>query len=185
MLWLKGKQSVQTGQTQEDLRTADGFSQLVRNSGRFPLCGRGRINTYAIFAETNRLIVGATGRAGFIVPSGIATDDTTKYFFSDLVEKHSLVSLFEFENEGFFAIGRGHMNRFCLLTVTGSLRAAQSADFVFRARRISELNEPKRRFTMTLDDFILLNPNTRTCPLFRNNRDAEITKLTRRCSRRI
>ena len=55
----------------------------IRQSGRYPLCGKGDVNTYAIFAEHNRSVLGAAGRAGFIVPTGIATDDTTKEFFAD------------------------------------------------------------------------------------------------------
>ncbi len=92
----------------EDQRQATGESHLVRNSGRYPLCGRGDVNTYAIFAETMRLIIGSTGRVGCIVPSGIATDDTTKYFFRDLMESHSLVSLYGFENEEFIFPGVDH-----------------------------------------------------------------------------
>ena len=66
----------------------------MRSSGRFPLCGRGDINTYSIFAEINRSIISPTGRVGCIVPSGIATDNTTKEFFGDLVaRKPSLVSM--------------------------------------------------------------------------------------------
>ena len=34
-------------------REAEGVSHLIRDSGRYPLCGRGDINTYAIFAEPN------------------------------------------------------------------------------------------------------------------------------------
>ncbi len=66
--------------------------------GRFPLCGRGEVNTYAVFAEVMREAVASTGRLGVIVPTGIATDDTTKHFFADLVARRSLVSLFDFEN---------------------------------------------------------------------------------------
>ena len=33
-----------------------------------------------------------------IVPSGIATDDTTKVFFSNLIDNRSLASLYDFEN---------------------------------------------------------------------------------------
>src|ERR1041384_3895328 len=64
----------------DDRRKAEGESHLVRNGGRYPLCGRGDINTYAIFAETNRWVLGSTGRVGCVVPSGIATDDTTRFF---------------------------------------------------------------------------------------------------------
>ena len=59
----------------EARRQEDGGSHFIRNSARYPLCGRGRINTYAIFAETNRLILSSKGRVGCIVQSGIATDD--------------------------------------------------------------------------------------------------------------
>ncbi len=36
-----------------------------------------------------------------IVPIGIATDDTTKDFFVDLVEQRSIVRVYGFENEAF------------------------------------------------------------------------------------
>ena len=36
----------------EDQRQAEGESHFIRNSDRYPLCGRGDVNTYAIFAET-------------------------------------------------------------------------------------------------------------------------------------
>ena len=38
----------------DDRRKAEGESHFVRSSDRYPLCGRGDVNTYAIFAETNR-----------------------------------------------------------------------------------------------------------------------------------
>ncbi|MGV2384305.1 MAG UNVERIFIED_CONTAM: N-6 DNA methylase, partial [Thermobifida fusca] len=159
------------------LRQADGLSHLVRNSGRYPLCGRGRINTYAIFAETNRLLVSPTGRVGCIVPSGIATDDTTKFFFQDLVDTGSLVSLYDFENrEKLFPAVDSRM-KFCLLTLAGSARpSGVPAEFVFFAHHVDDLRDDERRFTLTADDLALLNPNTRTCPIFRSKRDAEITK---------
>src|SRR5256884_3486155 len=55
----------------EDQRQAMGESHIIRDSSRYPLCGRGDINTYAVFAENMRLIVKLTGRVGCIVPSGI------------------------------------------------------------------------------------------------------------------
>jgi hypothetical protein len=38
----------------DDKRQAEGESHFVRNSGRYPLCGRGDVNTYTIFAELSR-----------------------------------------------------------------------------------------------------------------------------------
>jgi hypothetical protein len=43
---------------------ATGESHLVRDSSRYPLCGRGDVNTYAIFAETMRIIISSRGRVG-------------------------------------------------------------------------------------------------------------------------
>jgi len=57
---------------------AEAASKFIRSSGRFPLCGRGDVNTYSVFAEMNRSLLRRGGRSGCIVPSGIATDDTTK-----------------------------------------------------------------------------------------------------------
>src|ERR1041384_689159 len=162
----------------DDRRKAEGESHLVRNGGRYPLCGRGDINTYAIFAETNRWVLGSTGRVGCVVPSGIATDDTTRFFFADLMETGSLVSLYDFENAvGMFpGVGHGRF-KFCLLTLSGSDRPGKgSADFVFFAHRTDDLREDDRHFTLSAEDLALLNPNTRTCPVFRSKRDAELTK---------
>ena len=62
------------------------------------MTGVGDVNTYALFAETIALLTKSAGRAGFIVPTGIATDDFTKRFFSQITQSNRLVSLFDFEN---------------------------------------------------------------------------------------
>src|SRR5690606_29837198 len=60
----------------------------------------------------------------------------------------------------------------CLLT----LGAADQAQFVCFATQVSQLADPRRRFTLTPEEFRLINPNTLTCPVFRSERDAELTK---------
>jgi hypothetical protein len=157
------------------VHAAEAQSKFVRDSGRFPLCGRGDVNTYSIFAELARLLAGKSGRAGIIVPSGIATDDTTKFFFRDITESHALASLYDFENRKGIFPGVHRSYKFCLLTMVGGSRAA-AADFVFFALAVDELREPQRRISLSAEDIALLNPNTRTCPIFRTKRDAEITK---------
>ncbi len=155
---------------------SEAMSQFLRASGVYPLCGRGDVNTYTVFAEMMRSVVNRTGRAGVIVPTGIATDDTTKHFFADLVDQKSLVSLFDFENRKAIFLGVHRSYKFCLLTLAGADCPVDEAEFCFFALDASDLSEPERRFTLTADDFALLNPNTRTCPIFRTKRDAEITK---------
>lgn len=165
----------------EAKRQAEGESHFIRQSEKYPLCGRGDVNTYTIFTELNRNVINGQGRVGCIVPSGIATDDTTKFFFQDLVEKASLVSLFDFENAKAIFQGVHRSYKFCLLTLTGLSRPAQTgAEFVFFAHQTEDLLDYNRRFVLSAQDIALINPNTKTCPIFRTQRDAEITKAVYR-----
>ncbi|MCK4833014.1 MAG: Eco57I restriction-modification methylase domain-containing protein, partial [Anaerolineales bacterium] len=157
-------------------RQAEGGSHLASNTDHYPLCGRGDVNTYALFAELARQVQGPAGRVGIIVPSGIATDDTTKYYFRELMDGAALVSLYDFENREAIFPGVHRSCKFCLLTLTGPERPAPAAEFVFFAYQVTDLGEPERNFTLDAAEIALLNPNTRTCPIFRSRRDAELTK---------
>ena len=151
-------------------RIAQGQSHFVRQSGRYPLCGKGDVNTYALFAEHNWTVLAPRGGAGFIVPSGIVTDDTTKGYFQALLDRSALASVHHFENESLVFKGLHHAYRFVLLTI----RESRQADLVFYARRATDLDDQWRHFALTPADFATINPNTRTCPTFRSQRDADI-----------
>lgn len=140
--------------------------------GRYALTGVGDVNTYALFSETILQITSEGGRAGFIVPTGIATDDSTKAFFGHISQNARLVSLLDIENrDGVFpSVHRSY--KFCLLT----LGTTDKAEFAFFASQVSQLSDPRRRFTLTAEEFRLINPNTLTCPVFRSEKDAELTK---------
>ena len=158
------------------LRRADAASNFVRSSGRFPLTGRGDVNTYSLFAELARRLLAPPGRAGVIIPTGIATDDTTKFFFADLAQSHSLASLYDFENRDGIFPGIHKSYKFCLLTVSGRGRIQESAQFAFYLRQTGQIKDESRRFELSFDDFKTFNPNTRTCPIFRERRDMEIAR---------
>jgi len=49
------------------LRRAEGDRTLIRNTARYPLCARGKVNTYSIFAELKRSLLNTTGLVGCIV----------------------------------------------------------------------------------------------------------------------
>ena len=155
-------------------RVAQGQSHFVRESRRYPLCGKGDVNTYALFAEHNLHMLGPRGRAGFIVPSGIATDDTTKDYFQEIMKSRALHSMWEFENEGFFTAGKGHMLRFSLTTLSGRNDPSATVDFLFQGQAISDVDDPERHFSLSAADIETINPNTGTCPIFRTKRDAAI-----------
>lgn len=160
---------------QAALRRASGESHVLRNSGRYPLTGRGDINTYAVFAELSRNLTAPRGRMGMILPTGIATDATTQFFFKDVVQRGNIVSLYDFENRRPLFDGVDSRFKFCLLTLTGRGERIRRAEFAFFAHDPSDLLKEDARFELTPDEIQLLNPNTGTCPIFRTRRDAEIT----------
>ena len=157
------------------LHRVDAERFFYGSSGRYPLCGRGRINTYAVFAEHDRSIVDNHGRLGVIVPTGIATDSTTQYYFKDLVSQASLVSLYDFENQLPLFVGVDSRFKFCLLTLSGLDDRVERAEFAFFLHHPEDLARDNARFVLSPDELLLLNPNTGTCPVFRSRRDAEIT----------
>lgn len=153
-------------------RNAEAASLFAHDAGRYPLTGVGDVNTYALFAETFAQLMAEAGRAGFIVPTGIATDDSTKAYFAGLTQAGRLASMYDIENREavFPSVHRSY--KFCLLT----LGRAEAAEFVCFATQPHQLADSRRRFTLTPDEFRLINPNTLTCPVFRSERDAALTK---------
>jgi len=156
----------------QSLRSAEGVGAWLHTPDRFGLTGRGDVNLYAVFAESMMRLTSENGRTGFIVPTGIATDDSTKAFFGAISSQGRLVSLFDFENrEGLFQAVDSRM-KFCAVT----LGRAEAAEIMFFATDVRQLADDRRRFRLSADEFALINPNTLTCPVFRSERDAELTK---------
>lgn len=153
-------------------RGAEAASLYAHDSGRFPLTGVGDVNTYALFAESFFQAISSSGRAGFIIPSGIATDDSTKHFFGALVKSERLVSLFScYEIRRWFP-DTDDRKSFCMFT----LGSSDSASFMYDIDSLSDLSVPDKHYELTNSEFRLLNPNTLTLPIFRSRRDAELTK---------
>ncbi|MDI9847637.1 N-6 DNA methylase [Rhodoblastus sp. 17X3] len=162
-------------------RDAEAASEFVRlameDGGRFAMTGRGDVNTYALFAELFLTLASDRGRAGVIVPAGIATDATTAAFFGELISRGRLASLLSLENEEFVFPNVHHAFRFALLTLQASNSNARP-EFVFFARQPGQLFDVDRRFSLSPADIVRINPNTKTAPVFRSRADAELaTKI--------
>ncbi len=151
-------------------RLFDAGNQFARESERFDLTARGKVNTYSLFADLFSSLTRA--RAGVIVPTGIATDATTAAFFAALIDEKRLAQLVDFENSAplFNSVHRSF--KFCLLTFG---RNEAAAGFAFFLTDPAQLAEPERNFTMSSDQIAAINPNTRTVPVFRSRADAELT----------
>lgn len=157
------------------VRSIEGLNAFVRSGVPYPLCGLGRVNLFALFAEAARNLAGAKGVVGQILPSGIVADDSTKLFFQAIVERRQLVSFLDFENrERLFPEVEPQL-KFGLLTlaVRGTPSAPRFASFLTKPNQVLDAN---RFFTLEQEDIALLNPATKTCPVFRTARDADLTK---------
>lgn len=151
-------------------RFSEANNEFAREGGRFALTARGKVNTYALFAEFMGDL--SRRRTGVIVPTGIATDATTAPFFADLVERRRLARLVDFENrEKLFPAVDSRM-KFCLMTLG---REEPQARFAFFLTDPAQLADPERNFILTPQEIARLNPNTRTAPIFRSRADAELT----------
>jgi len=157
------------------LRITEATQAFAHAADRFKYSGRGRINLASLFTESCFNLNSELGRVGIICPSGIASDSFTQHLWTHFTGQKRLVSFWSFENEEFIFPAVHHAFKFCLLTLAG---AAIDVDpeFIFFARQVDALENHHRRFRLSAEDFQLINPNTRTCPVFRSQADAELTK---------
>ena len=137
-----------------------------------------RINYYMAFAEYARVLTNSSGRVGLILDSGIATAESSKFFFQEINDKGELSYLFDFENKGFFKIHRSI--KFCLLGL--SKKGNEQAILKFFLTDVQQLKEKNDQVILRKEDFKLLNPNTKTCPVFRTVLDKDLTiKIYKSC----
>ena len=145
---------------------------FIGESGRFPLSAVGKLNLYSILAEVILHVRRTSGFAGAVLPSGICSDDSNKRLFSAIVNGGILKSFLSFENEERLFPDVHHSFKFALVTIGESAET----DFTFFNRQVANLSDERRHFTLSADDFGLINPNTLTAPIFRTKFDAELAK---------
>jgi hypothetical protein len=160
-------------------RVAASVGHFLTGCGRYPLCGGGDVNTSSVFTELACSIVRELGRLGVVVPTSLLTDDTTKAFPQSVVGQGVLVSAYDFENsERLFPSVRPHQH-FVLLTINGRPTSA-ACDYAFFLTNPSQLDRTDARIALSAVDIALLNPNTRTIPVFRTSAEAKVTKAVYR-----
>ncbi len=85
-------------------------------------------------------------------------------------------AIYDFENRlGIFPDVDGRF-KFSVLLMNGADVPRHEPRFVFFAHKIEDLRDKARQITLTTKELKLLNPTTRTSPIFRTNKDAELTK---------
>jgi hypothetical protein len=159
-------------------RAAEASSVFAREGSRFPLSGRGDVNTYALFAELFSQLISKRGRAGTILPTGIALDSTTAPFFAALVSQNRLARLVDFENRKALFPNVHSAMKFSILTIAAGIPLPS---FAFFLTDPVQMAEPERWFKLSRDVIAKINPNTGTAPCFRSKTDSElVTKIYER-----
>ncbi|MET7712975.1 DNA methyltransferase [Streptomyces sp. NPDC005407] len=173
-------------------RTVKGLLHFAGNSSVLPLCARAltvkgvtMLQMDQLFAERMATVVAPEGRFGSILPTAIATAASSQHLFSSFTQRGALACLYDFENRrpkspalpqgGKWFESVDSRYKFCLLTVTGRAAQSEASRIGFFLSDITDLEDPNRVFALDSEDLARLNPNTGTLPVFRTQRDADIT----------
>ena len=160
--------------------TAEAAARVAREVGAYPLLSGGDVNIYALMVERAARLAKTDGIVGLLVPSGIAADLGAAPFFRSLSTGGRLAALLDFENrrhtlklEPFFPDVDSRF-KFCALVFGGRERSFAAAACAFFQQ--DAVAAERDAFALSPADFSAVNPNTGTAPVFRNERDAAITK---------
>ncbi len=161
---------------------ADKLSSLFRGNDDYPFLGRGDINLYSLFVERAMNLVKPDGLIGLLTPSGIYADKTAAPFFKSVSSGGRVGGIFDFENRRltvklppFFPDVEKRF-KFCALIFGGESRRFKETRCGFFLDDPENTMSDNRSFPLSPTDFDRINPNTGTAPIFRNRRDAEITR---------
>ncbi|MGO9474661.1 MAG: Eco57I restriction-modification methylase domain-containing protein [Rhodomicrobium sp.] len=154
--------------------------RMARTCGDYPLLSGGDVNLYSLFVERAMTLAKPEGIVGLVTPSGIASDKTAAPFFKGVATEGRLKALYDFENrrtkyekEPFFPDVDSRF-KFCTF-IASPARKFQKTQTAFFLQDLSELSNPERCFPLASSDFAKVNPNTGTAPVFRTQRDADLT----------
>jgi hypothetical protein len=176
------------------------------SAGDYPLLGGGDVNLYSLFIERAQSLINPHGVVALITPSGIAADKGAAEFFRSISNTGRLHALFDFENRKAFFPDVDSRFKFCALVFGNAPRYAETKNAsegdspgtspspapatatpavtpvalpsrcAFYLHSLDELDTPGRILHLSAEDFQRVNPNTGAAPIFRTQRDADITR---------
>jgi hypothetical protein len=159
-------------------REIDATCHLLRDGKVLPLTTDGNLNTYRLFAEMSYNLLASNAYSGMIVQTGMATDESGKEFFGEVLLRGRLVRFLDFENKGNFFPDVHAQFRFALLTTCGVQLGHQNraGEFGWLLHSLEEVHEPERLVHLTSEDIALFNPASGTCPVFQCERDLTLNR---------
>jgi len=149
----------------EQLRYDAAQMQFLRNSKYFPLSAVGELNLYPLFVELAEHLIRETGTVGMIIKTGMMLSPTWADFSSYLIDNDRIDSAFDFRNWNGWFPDIGYHERFSLLTMK---KGRRKRDIVlgYYLNDTMEIKDSPKKFTISRDEAIRLNPITKTVPAF-------------------
>jgi len=154
-------------------------ARMARKSGQYPLLSGGDTNLNSLFVERAHALVKPGGMVGLLIPSGIASDQSSSAFFRKVAgdkQVHCIIDFFNRRTDGsLFFPDVYYRFKFCAYVAGGPGRTFESASYGFFIRDLAEIDDPDRVFPVTVEEINRINPNSGTAPIFRSRRDKAIT----------
>jgi hypothetical protein len=161
-----------------DARAAD-TARMARKSGHYPMLSGGDTNLNSLFIERAHALVKPGGMVGMLVPSGLASDQSSAAFFRKVTGARQVRYVIDFFNKRYdgslFFPDVYYRFKFCAYVAGGEQRTFDSACYGFFIRDLTEVANADRVFPIGRDEIDLINPNSGTAPIFRSRRDKEVT----------
>ncbi len=166
ILWEESKK--------EEERIAKGVTLIKSKISPYKYNHKGKLDLYKLFAERSLQLLSSKGVMGLLVKTGIATEKSSAEFFHNLALSQSVKAIYSFTNKKNFFPDIHSREKPCVF-VASNQRRFESVRCAFGIESIDELENNERKLQLTSDDFKMLNPLTKTAPVFENTKDAEIT----------
>jgi hypothetical protein len=159
------------------IRTLQSQQSFLRSSSRYRLTSVGKVNLFAVFLELGWTLVDLNGACGILIPDKFLVGDTYSDAVSFLLENRRLLSAFTFENEAKLFREITNKVTFSAVTVGGKDRNTTLPLFTGHIQLPEQLRDSNRVYSLSYQDVLRINPNSKTIPLFRDSRDAVLTGL--------
>jgi len=157
-------------------------ARSLRDAGRHPLTGAGELNAYLPFVETCWRLLAPSGRAGLLVPAGVAADRSSSALLRALLGAGALELMYLLDPPQPIFEGVSRRVGIALLVFRSGPHRPQPAATAQVAVGVVDpaAVEPERCWTLDAATLRLVNPNSSTAPLFGSARDAEIVTAAHR-----
>lgn len=154
-----------------EVRRIELLSHWTKRAGRLnrpPV----KLELSAVFANVFLSLVAHNGRVGLLCRESVFTGKTNSDFAQWLIRDRRLAAFYMFENEDKIFPEVDNTRKFAALTMLGTGQTAESIGLTGFIRQPADVDNPDRRYDLTVEEIGAINPHTLGIPIFRDARDA-------------